>query len=491
MTKPPLLLFLLCFSAAAAGQNVGIGNTTPVSLLSNTSTNIIGSDFNGITQPSLTWAMTSNGYTGAFYNGSTMGNANGMAVKIAGTASTNHLLDLSTGTSQASAGNAVMVVNGAGEVGIGTAYPVNTLSLNGNTGIWNNNLINFYTDNGSSQKGFVGMYSSGGSDFSLASTGMGNWLRLGANNSNIAFFPDNTLTTGSNPKVVITAAGFVGIATTTPGYPLDIENSMNSSYSGYGFLNQSGGTGYGSGSSGTVTVSIHSIGRILSAEVDVQSDRRIKRNFENPNTASLLNKVNALQVTKYNYIDTIQKGSRSKTGFIAQQVEEVFPTAVNKNMEIIPSVFEAAENVFVRDSIIIISTRKEHGFSVGDEVLLYNRENHAYHVLVAEVINANTFSAQHWCGTADKLFVFGKKVNDFRTIDFDQITALAVGAIQELTERTKTLETENNLLKDKNDDLLKALLKLQASGLEQTDLISTMKAQIEAINERLNITSKR
>lgn len=117
-------------------------------------------------------------------------------------------------------------VTNAGNVGIGTAAPTQTLSVNGNAGLWNNNMLNFYTDGGATQKGFVGIYSTGGSDVSLASTGSGNWLRLGANGT-IAFFPDNTLIGGSTPKVVILSSGYMGIGTSAPTTMLDVRGNVN------------------------------------------------------------------------------------------------------------------------------------------------------------------------------------------------------------------------------------------------------------------------
>jgi regulator of replication initiation timing len=68
------------------------------------------------------------------------------------------------------------------------------------------------------------------------------------------------------------------------------------------------------------------------------------------------------------------------------------------------------------------------------------------------------------------LFIYGKKVTDFRAIDFDQITALSVAAIQELSKQIERLKTENANLKktlskkiENNQlELEKRLLKLEA-----------------------------
>ena len=117
-------------------------------------------------------------------------------------------------------GNSIIYDNG-NAVGIGTASPGDTLTVNGSGGIWNNNKVNFYADNGITQKGFVGNYASG-SDFSIASTGGTNWMRIGSNNGDIAFFPDNTAAGGLSPNVVFTPGGNVGIGTIFPGNTLTV-----------------------------------------------------------------------------------------------------------------------------------------------------------------------------------------------------------------------------------------------------------------------------
>ena len=63
------------------------------------------------------------------------------------------------------------------------------------------------------------------------------------------------------------------------------------------------------------------------------SDRRIKTNIESANTTVLLAHINALRVCHYNYTEHYlrhaQKLQSENLGFIAQEVEEVIPNAVN------------------------------------------------------------------------------------------------------------------------------------------------------------------
>jgi hypothetical protein len=75
-----------------------------------------------------------------------------------------------------------------------------------------------------------------------------------------------------------------------------------------------------------------------------------------------------------------------------------------------------------------------------------------------------------WDASVNNLFVYGKKVSDFRAIDFDQITALSVAAIQELSKQVEILKSENVELRKilnkkielKQLELEERILKLEA-----------------------------
>ena len=81
---------------------------------------------------------------------------------------------------------------------------------------------------------------------------------------------------GFTTAMAISQSGYVGIGTSSPSYPLDVQTTLSSAISNYGYLNSGGSTGYISGSSGTVPFSARYIGRIICPEFNAQSDARIK-----------------------------------------------------------------------------------------------------------------------------------------------------------------------------------------------------------------------
>jgi hypothetical protein len=94
-------------------------------LFANTSTNIIGSDGQGLNvgaQSSIAWALNNVGYAGLFYNASTAPFADGLVVKTAGNSASNIVLDVSSGP-QATASPSIFSALGNGQIGVGTNAP--------------------------------------------------------------------------------------------------------------------------------------------------------------------------------------------------------------------------------------------------------------------------------------------------------------------------------------------------------------------------------
>ena len=121
-------------SALTVQQNgyIGVGLTNPSTLFTNTAYNILGGSGVGLGVGSMAWQTNAPGFTQGVYNQNTAYNANGLVVKIAGTAASNRILDLATGPIQDAPGTSVMVVQGDGNVGIGTGSPGQKLDVQGN-----------------------------------------------------------------------------------------------------------------------------------------------------------------------------------------------------------------------------------------------------------------------------------------------------------------------------------------------------------------------
>jgi len=98
--------------------------------------------------------------------------------------------------------------------------------------------------------------------------------------------------------------GNVGIGTTNPGYQLDVRGNI---YSSTGGLTQSGLTTW-----------------------TVLSDRRIKENIVKASYEKCLDNVKNIELYNFNFKDNcVNTNDKHQLGFIAQEVREVYPKAIN------------------------------------------------------------------------------------------------------------------------------------------------------------------
>lgn len=122
----------------AAGGNVGIGTTNPVTQFANTSSIIQGNGSTNAFVGGLVWSTTGTGYVGTFYNASP-DNGNGLQVKINGRNAAQTVMDLTSGLNNTVTYTHMRIL-GDGKVGIGTASPLSKLDINGsatNTSAYN------------------------------------------------------------------------------------------------------------------------------------------------------------------------------------------------------------------------------------------------------------------------------------------------------------------------------------------------------------------
>ena len=460
--------------------NVGIGTSAPYSQLCNTSTYINGNDGSGVASNGLTWLASVPGFTMATYNSSTASNAQGLVVKIAGTAAGNRILDLATAPTQTSVGTSVMVVQGDGNVGIGAAGPNSKLAVttdpaHGHLG--GAAISSTFTT-------YAGTLPSvSGASVKLASFGFGSTnetslgikaYRTGAGSSwsttaiGLQMDVDATEAAGG-ASIWLASSGFIGIGTQHPAAPLDVQQIYSTYNEGaYGYLIPNGNTGTATNTS--ASVSIRATGKILAPEFDALSDRRIKTNIAPVSTVSALSLARNLEVVHYNYIDKMSKGLATKTGFIAQQVETALPDAINRTSDFIPSVYAPALKLNETGSRLTVTTLQPHNFVQGDIIKLYDKANKSYEVRVSAVSAATAFEISDWDGPSDSLFIYGKRINDLRSVDFDQITAVSIGAVQELDKKVAELEKRNAALENENSKLNEKMNAISSASGELSDL---------------------
>ncbi|MHA4812408.1 tail fiber domain-containing protein [Flavitalea flava] len=283
---------------------------------------------------------------------------------------------------------------------------------------------------------------------SVGGTGFAtNDLAIGNGTAAMAIYQTNASTLiGSTTDIILrprnNGGGFVGINTNTPRAPLDVTSFTNVSIPGgsivYSYLNQGSGlVGVARANDNPVPqISIVTDGRILSTEFDAYSDARIKNINGITNAQKDLQIINALQITDYSMKDKVRYGNQQFKKVIAQDVEKVYPQVVSKHTDFIPNVYQLANKVEKTANGYLISFSSKHNISPSAkklQMLLSDDKGMEQFAIISipsetkVLINASDIKA-------DKVFVYGEEVDDFRTVDYEGLTTLNISATQELNK---------------------------------------------------------
>jgi hypothetical protein len=193
----------------------------------------------------------------------------------------------------------------------------------------------------------------------------------------------------------------------------------------------------------------------------INSDSRIKKDFSLSNNSEDLECLKKIQITNYRMKDGATWGTQTFKKVIAQQVEEVYPEVISKTKSVIPDIYALAENVVydAQNKKLNVSLSKDYGIKTGDKIELVHPEKGKIQADVVEVLG-KSFTVKDWEYATDKIFVFGREVNDFRSVDYEALSMLGISAIQALAKEVEGLKKENIQLKS---DFNKRLESIEAS----------------------------
>jgi len=355
------------------------------------------------------------------------------------------------GTNQFGTRTTALTWNSDGNVGIGTTNPGSRLDVVGGGGNSVNLRVNgrLQTGDGTNQGGV--WLNSANSQF----VGQFDATKIGVFN-------------GGAWRMVVDDAGKVGIGTTGPSFPLDVQATSASGNYGFGYLNSGGYVGTGT-VNGTA-VSIRATGRILATEFNATSDRRLKTVVGLSDRATDLALLNRLRITDYTMRDRVQFGNRVFKKVIAQEVEEVFPQAVHQQAGFLPDVYALATAVqaLPGDSLVAL-TLPAPGLPVaataGQRLKLVGEAGDMLTTLVQPAaVGTRTLTLRRTSAltAGSKVFVYGLEHADVRSVDYEALSMLNVSATQELARKVELLEKQNAALQTGSAADHASLLTLQA-----------------------------
>ena len=256
---------------------IGIGVSQPATLLSNissTANNVNVGDGNGTGQnsQSFSWGSSISGYAAAITNTGSAVSANGLQVRTLNTAANTTIFAAGIGVSSTANSNDYFVVKGNGHVGVNTTSPLRPFTVNATLALQPNTSDHIYmefyarTATPSARSGWFGYGTAGTSLMQIT----------------------NEITNG-HINLMPTGTGKVGIGQISPSYMLDVNGTLR----GYGITDS--------------------------------SDIRLKKEIVSLDLS--LEKILQVQGVSYFWKDK-EKSEKKQIGFIAQQLEKIFPELV-------------------------------------------------------------------------------------------------------------------------------------------------------------------
>ena len=285
------------------------------------------------------------------------------------------------------------------------------------------------------------------------------------NHKHLVFQTDTTQDGGTN----------VGIGTTDPSHRLHVV-AQNTSVTGSTYIKDSDNSIINDSTKVFNNIGIFTNGDIVGNQIVAHSDQRIKTNIADIPDDLALQQVRDIPCRYYEYIDKATKGTEKIIGFIAQEVKEILPMAIKQVTEFIPDEYRMLENITWEEIISEISGNTTYKM-LSD---LTNVSGINYKFMVSNDLSDNMVEKQI-IGNSDDTFTFdvsyqyvfcyGKKVDDFHTVDKAQIFAIHHSAIQKmdklqleekdkvttLENKVKELETKNTELQTKLDNIMTIL----------------------------------
>jgi hypothetical protein len=131
-----------------------------------------------------------------------------------------------------------------------------------------------------------------------------------------------------------------------------------------------------------------------------------------------------IQITDYLYKDLVNNSNKPQKKVIAQQLETVYPQAVSQSTSVVPDIYQKAT---VKDGWTVLAT----DLKKGDRVKLIGDKEYGVHEVLEIAVGKfrTDFKAD------GNVFVYGREVNDFRSVDYEAISMLNVSATQELSKK--------------------------------------------------------
>ena len=212
---------------------------------------------------------------------------------------------------------------------------------------------------------------------------------------------------------------------------------------------------------------IYADGAVVSTSSFIStSDERIKKNIIPVENSKALELARKIEVCEYEMRDSIADPGR-KIGVIAQQVQQVFPEAVQQgDDQWVGNVMTMVRQMYVDQGMCMMVLEQPKEFS--GLVRMINREGVRVEVEVVRQMAADVYHIDTILDLNTRWFVYGTKEKGILMVDKPAIGMLSLAALQEVARSVDELKEENRLLnkdishlKEENLELRKMIMEIR------------------------------
>ncbi|MBL4708437.1 MAG: tail fiber domain-containing protein, partial [Flavobacteriales bacterium] len=202
--------------------------------------------------------------------------------------------------------------------------------------------------------------------------------------------------------------------------------------------------------------------------LQISSDVRIKKDLSISDKANDLALLNKIEITNYQLKDGGNNDKRNFKKAIAQQVAQIYPQAVYHSMSEVPDIYQSST---IESAWVKLSTNLRPGEMV---LLLFGDEKELFEVLEVSETGFRVDSDR-----IGEVFVYGRQVDDFHSIDYDAISMLNVSATQEIASQLTSLQEKNQEQATRIEELEKQVADLEALTSRITRIETALNAKLD------------
>jgi hypothetical protein len=171
------------------------------------------------------------------------------------------------------------------------------------------------------------------------------------------------------------------------------------------------------------------------------SDKRIKYDINNFNDSNLMENFLNLKPKTFKYMSKNNTNtSINHLGFIAQEVEQLFPSAITYGKDFIPNIYQ---NIECKNNKLIFNKEFDISFLNIDDILSIENKNVKIINIENNVITINENFDKSY------VFIYGSQIQDFRYVDKMNLFTMNILATQELYKIIQKQQEQINLILSK------------------------------------------